>query len=447
MKNEGDWGKSLSLRKNRVNAINSSVYGISPEKTGQKRDTFSWAGETPAQEKKMVRIQPLTRIQKRNTLHPEFYPPRLVEGKIWYIVYYVADPYTNELTRVRIKFNRIPNIGQRRQMARALMRTLTEKLESGWNPLISGDEKKTYTPISQALEDYIKAKEHDAEENSMRVYRSLVKFIRSWMEDSGLSTDLPVNQFSDEMAADVMEGLKMSDIGPRTYNNYLRGLKTLWNWFIEYRYARLNPFRDFKPSSKRMLQKKIRVLLTLEDRKALFNLLEKSNPNFLCICLLCYYCFIRPKEIVLLKVKDLDLEKQCVYISREIAKNDKDSIRTIPDAAMPFFQQLQIRKAEADEFLFSWDGRYDFIPGTNQCCSRELARYWDRYVRAELGWGLDKQFYSLKDSGMTDMSRYMALPLVQGQADHSSLAITSIYIQKKMEVQEQIRTQAKKFTE
>lgn len=446
MKNEGDWGKSLSLRENRVNAINSSVYGISPEKTGQYRDSFSLAGTPPAKEKKMPRIQTFARIQKRENIRPLYYPPRLVEGKVWYIVYYVQDPYTGELTRVRIKCNRIASLTQRRQAARAMIRTLNEKLEAGWNPLVSGDDRKTYTPLSIALDEYLKVKSREAEEASMRVYRSLVKFLKNFMEDSHLSQDFPVNQFSEEMAADMMEGLKVSDISPRTYNNYLRSLKTLWNWFIEYRYAHLNPFSGFRPNSKRM-QKKTRVLLSKEDRKALFELLEKENPNYLCICLLCYYCFIRPKEIVLLRIKDIDLTKQCVYISKEIAKNDKDSVRTIPDAVMPVFRQLKIKNAQPDDYIFSWDRKYMFTPGRKQSCSRELARYWNNFVRAKLGWGLERQFYSLKDTGMTDMSRYLALPFIQGQADHSSLAVTSIYIQKKMDIQEQIKVNARNFTE
>ena len=350
---------------------------------------------------------------------------------------------------MRIKCNRIAGISQRRQAARSIIRTLNDRLEAGWNPLISGDDRKTYTPLSAALKEYLEVKSREAEEASLRVYRSLVKFLMNFMEDTKLPEDFPVNQFSDEMAADIMEGLKVSDISPRTYNNYLRGLKTLWNWFLEYKYARLNPFRDFRPNSKRMQRQKTRVLLSLEDRRALFGLLEKENRNYLCICLLCYYCFIRPKEIMLLRVKDIDLEKQCVYISKDIAKNDKDSIRTIPDAAMPFFRKLSISisSSNPDDFLFSWDKKYNFSPGKKMGSSRELARYWNNTVRVRLGWGLERQFYSLKDTGMTDMARYLALPLIQGQADHSSLAVTSIYIQKKMEIQEQIKVNAKKFTE
>ncbi len=437
---------SAHLHKKSLIAIKSGNYSDSSEGTGQQRDNFSWTGETPAQEKKMPKIKPLTRVQKESIYQPAFYPPRLVEGKVWYIVFYVLNPLTDKLKRIRIKFNRIRNKSQRRMLARELMRQLNYKLGTGWNPLISGTEKKSYTPLTIALDDYLTVKGKESEENSMREYRSLAKFLRNFLVDFHLPEQLPVNQFSEDIAADLIEALKLSDIGPQTYNNYLRRLKTLWNWFIEYKYAKQNPFLGFKRYPKKSYQK-TRTTLTKEERQALFYLLEKENNNYLCICLLCYYCFMRPKEIVLLRVKHIDLEKQCVFVPGEIAKNDKDSVRTIPDAAMPFFRQLPLSGAEPEDFLFSWSNDWQFRPGATQCISRYLARYWNDFVRKRLGWGLEKQFYSLKDTGMTDMAGYLALPLVQGQADHSSLAITSIYIQKKMEVSEQIRTLAKKFTE
>ena len=446
MKKEGNLGKSAHLHYNCITPEISGDYTEPLVKTGQKRDIFSLTADSEAKEKKMPRIQPISRIQRESISRPAFYPPRLVEGKIWYIVYYVVNPLTDELQRVRIKFNRIRNKNQRRQLARDLMRQINDKLESGWNPLISGSDRKSFTPLTVALDDYLKVKGKDAEENSMREYRSLAKFLRTFLKDFHLPPELPVNQFSEDTAAEMMEALKLSDIGPQTYNNYLRRLKTLWNWFIEYKYAKLNPFTGFKRYPKKTLQK-VRTILTKEDRRELFNLLESQNNNYLCICLLCYYCFMRPKEIVLLKVKHLDLDKQCVFVPGEIAKNDKDSIRTIPDTAIQFFRKLPLADANPDDYLFSWTNEWLFRPGKTQCISRYLARYWNDFVRKKLGWGLEKQFYSLKDTGMTDMSRYLALPFIQGQADHSSLAITSIYIQKKMDIQEQIKVNAKKFTD
>lgn len=63
--------------------------------------------------------------------------------------------------------------------------------------------------------------------------------------------------------------------------------------------------------------------------------------------------------------------------------------------------------------------------------SRKFASYWSYVIRPSLGFPKELQFYSLKDTGITNMvNSGVPLTSVQQQADHSSLAITSIYIGK-----------------
>ena len=58
-------------------------------------------------------------------------------------------------------------------------------------------------------------------------------------------------------------------------------------------------------------------------------------------------------------------------------------------------------------------------------------------VRPRCGFGLDVQFYSLKDTGITRaLSEGVALNFVQQQADHSSPAVTGIYVGKTAEALE-----------
>ena len=52
-------------------------------------------------------------------------------------------------------------------------------------------------------------------------------------------------------------------------------------------------------------------------------------------------------------------------------------------------------------------------------------------MRPGCGFPMELQFYSLKDTGITNMvSSGVPLPSVQQQADHSSVAMTSIYVGK-----------------
>jgi integrase len=96
--------------------------------------------------------------------------------------------------------------------------------------------------------------------------------------------------------------------------------------------------------------------------------------------------------------------------------------------------------------LFSFDETHQFVPGTKHANSREIARYWNK-LRKIIGIPKEVQFYSLKDTGITNMlADGVASNFVQGQADHSSLAITSIYAGTKTPAsQEQIRKKVSAF--
>jgi hypothetical protein len=70
-------------------------------------------------------------------------------------------------------------------------------------------------------------------------------------------------------------------------------------------------------------------------------------------------------------------------------------------------------------------------------------------VRPALGFSDDMQFYSLKDTGITNMLADGVAPnFVQGQADHSSLEVTSIYARSVTpESHKQIREKVASFGE
>ena len=74
-------------------------------------------------------------------------------------------------------------------------------------------------------------------------------------------------------------------------------------------------------------------------------------------------------------------------------------------------------------------------------CSREIARFWNDVVRPGCEFSMDLQFYSLKDTGISNMAESgIPLTFVQQQADHSSVAVTEIYIShSKCRAQEELK--------
>lgn len=375
--------------------------------------------EALCKEKKMSLFKP--------TPFSDYIPARLCEGKEWVIVWYVKSPLTGKMVRYRKKVNRIKQISKRRAAAKSLMAGINERLAIGWNPEVSAIAPRATTKLNDALDMFLKVKQKESEGNSMRSYRSFISTFRSWMQSVGIPDDVYVCSITSDVAMHMMDDIETREnIGARTYNNYLCFFKLLFNWMIERDYISENPFDKIHRKPKKLTKKKRRVM-TDGELNTLFEFLGRTNRHYLCMTLLCYCCFLRPKEIVSLKCADIDLVRQTVHIKEDVAKNDNDSYRTIPDVIVPILKELDL--SNSNFFLFGGLGNYEFTPSDIQVCSRKLAKYWDCYVRPACNFGKDLQFYGLKDSGVTKMlTEKIPINLVQKQADHSSVAMTAIYV-------------------
>lgn len=361
----------------------------------------------------------------------DYRPPKVACGKESYIYYYVKNPETGRFKRFKVKLNRYRTKAERKAASQAIMEDIMQKLSLGWNPILDKVAPQSFVCIEDAISAFINVKEKESEANTMRSYHSFVKTLRLKIEDAGIPSSMSAGSFGERHAIAVMSAIEDDPhISARTYNNYLAFYRTLWNWLMDRGYVQKNPFSEIRSKPKKGA--KNRRVLSEQELSALFSYLEKVNPNYLAMCLLCYCCLMRPKEIVMLKCGDIDLERQIVKVSGQIAKNDCDSVRTIPDSMMKYISRLDLSNAE--NYIFGDDRDFRFPPGKQLACSRKIAKYWDVTIRPALGFGPELKFYSLKDTGITNMiDSGLPATFVQQQADHSSLEMTGIYLSKSMQ--------------
>ena len=385
-------------------------------------------------------MQDLSERKKMQFLQPvacvNYMPCRLTEGKEWYITYYVQDPETRKLKRIRIKLNRIKPISQRRKVAKSMMAALDQRLSLGWNPLLEEKAPRANTHLFAAMDSFLKVKGKETEDNSMRSYRSFIKTFKAWLTAQGFNEETYCCTVTKDVALSFMDDVE-SELSAKTFNNYITFYRILFNWMEAKGYVDGNPFNDIVKKARRLI-KKVRRVMTDGELSRLWSYLQAENPEYLTMCLICYCCFIRPKEIALLRCADIDLVHQVIHVKQEVAKNDNDSYRTIPDDLMPFLRRLDLSRP--DWYVFGQHEHGDFRPGPVKMCSRKIAQWWNLHVRPACNFGMDIQFYSLKDTGITNMiGEGTAINLVQQQADHSSLAMTAIYVGKKTDASEELK--------
>ena len=66
-----------------------------------------------------------------------------------------------------------------------------------------------------------------------------------------------------------------------------------------------------------------------------------------------YYCFIRPAEMTKLKLSNISLERQTIFVQDTISKNKKDGTITLPAKVIHLMLDLKIFDHPHDNYLFS----------------------------------------------------------------------------------------------
>jgi len=214
-------------------------------------------------------------------------------------------------------------------------------------------------------------------------------------------------------------------IGAVRYNNILAVCRVIFNWMIEKKYIKENPFI---PISKKKQGAKTRIMdIDTADRKRIREYLERNNRAYYCIMMFAFHSLLRPKEISYIKIGDLDLKRQVVVVKGSVAKNHNTRYAPIPDVMIELVKELVegVYPLRKNWYLFS---AYNFRPGPVRRDSREIARYWSE-LRKTLRLKKELQFYSLRDSGIIQKIRDGRTPKqVMEAADHSSIEITNKYV-------------------
>ena len=348
-----------------------------------------------------------------------FKPAELRIGTDWLIVYYAKDPQSDKLVRFRNRVPKMSNKKERLRFAQKMIDTLNEQLYSGWSPYMGNlTEVKTIDycfdyylkTLSKELSDGVKRKSTynnykyfiTAFTEYLSIYQKNVKFI------SDIST-LICDHFLDRIYIE-------KEKSARTYNFYLMCMRTFFNFCLSKGFIKESPVKKTKTKS---IKEKTRVVLN-EKEKAKLALLKEENFHFYVFCMTTYYCFIRPNELKKLKVENVNIEKNYITIPSSISKNRKTENVTIPNI---FIEELKehIGRASKDLFLFG----KKFVPGKQAVTN--LFYHWEN-VRKKYGFRKEVQFYSLKDTGITDMLNAGVPAIkVRDQARHSDLKITEIY--------------------
>ncbi len=367
--------------------------------------------------------------KKPNILFSErlvtFTLPQLHKGKTWYVDFYAFDPSRDSMRRKKYMLDRYKHEKERLTMAALAIHNITQRLIAGWNPFVNAEKSRHFTDFAVVLERYKAYVEKAGDNGVMKAktvtdYLSRVRQLELYMRESGNIIKY-VYQFDKVFATDFLDYLIYDkDVSTNTRNNYRTWLSTFGTWLKDRLYRDDNPIEDI-----RMLREKEkkREALTQQQLVALGDYCRKYNPQFYLACMMEYYTFIRPDELRHIKVGDISITEQSVYVNSEVSKNRKGQSVALNDKVIKLMIEQHVFDHPSSDYLFGKDMK----PGEDMLYVNRFRLEWAK-VRKALNWSSALQFYSLKDSGIRDLANAEGIVVARDQARHSDVAVTNRYL-------------------
>ena len=352
--------------------------------------------------------------------------PQLYTGKEWYIGFMAFDPALGKSRRKRYKINFIGTVTKRKRYASQLITRLTTKLEQGWNPWIEAESSNSYHLFSDVCTNYIiyltkMFNEDQLREKTFIDYNYRLQAVIKW----NLTRKIPITyiyQLDRQFVQEFLDYIYLDENNsPRTRNNYLNWIKTFCGYLVSKMYHKTRPTEGIV--ALRVPKKTDRIVITDNDLLRLNEYLERTNKHFLLACYVQHYALIRPKEMSHIRLSDISLKNQTIFVSGQFSKNRADAIVTLPAKVAKLMIELDVFKNPGNFYLFG----KDFKPSSTRRDEKQFREYWSKVVRKELNFTEKYKFYSLKDTGITNMLRTCDIITVRDQARHSSILMTNLY--------------------
>jgi integrase/recombinase XerC len=274
------------------------------------------------------------------------------------------------------------------------------------------------TPIRQHLQRVCNV---SVKENSIATrlkYQSILNEFINWANVNQLQ------KFSYVDAKNYIASLYDLNRAQSTINLRISFMKRLFKELIKEKIIKSNPFDEIK---RKKANSEASQYFTPTQVEKLISNIQMGDPQLYLAIRLVYYCAIRLKEARAIRIKNVMMEEQRIYLPQKDTKNDKGNYVHIP---LEFYLQLQdefgnFSQFQSDEYLL---GKYKG-PGTLPLAKNSLTNRHRIYLK-QIGLLNDYDlYYSWKHTSANRLAN-SNVPMIEIQHHfrHSSIEMSAIYM-------------------
>lgn len=355
-------------------------------------------------------------------------------SKPWCINYRFYDPsIVNPEGKVIPKqviikgMNEYKDITERRAVCKQLLQNELDLLQNqGYNP----HTKQFIAQIEQFFEvdpstPFIKAlrlafDKLTGVQGTLTDIRSVIKGVEKAAIQLGVA-DIPISTVSRKYINAILERCRLINkrFTDNRYNMYRAYLMKLFKKLISMEATEINPMHDIE---KKNTVKKIRRVLTLEERNLVNDTLYKERYHFWRLLQVFFHSGSRETELMKVKREHVDLAgHRCLYT---VLKGGRpyEVYRPIKDVVLPIWEDI-LKECASGDYLFS----KGLKPGPVTIRPDQITRRWKKYIKEPKekgGLGISAGFYGLKALNTTETLDILNEGYNEQQADETMIKQT-----------------------
>lgn len=357
-------------------------------------------------------------------------------SKRWFVYYSFIDPSTGKMKRFKYYkgINERDTVKKRISYIYGVKTRIKKKILSGWNPFdeheqvsytnhleykgkdnsVSGSPKSLEFYLSKFLEAT------NCRPATYTSYKSKLRYFEKYIKTVKRGCVFPYSITRDNADGFVQYLKTERKLQNKTINDYTVLMKAFFAYLVKQGACRDNVFSEIKKLKE--YPKRPRIY-TRDIIEKVVKVLKSDDPQMYMAVQIMFNCFIRPGELRLLKICDIDFENGSITIPAGVSKVGKQRVVVLPNHLLD-----QIRKS----FYGIYPKEYFIIGKAGRPAIKNVGRNYMYYkfvdIKKKLGMSKEYILYAWKHTGMVELKRSGADWLaVRNQAGHSSLDQTIAY--------------------
>jgi integrase len=381
-------------------------------------------------------------------------PTLVTSGKCWYVYFTIKNEFTGKVKHVQSRqgINYIKNKDKRLAEGRKLVRWWKNSLEEGWMPeewVIDTPTTSLIFPVTKFTDALDFALDNCTVSSKTKSgYAGSVKFFKE--ASLALNLNMAVKDIDRPHIMLMLKWIKEKrHWSHHAYNKHLGYICAVIARLLEWKVIKFNPAEKIKTLP--VAETRKFVPYTDNEKRTIQEYLFANHYRFFVYLITIYHTGMRPKEVLLLKLKDINLDDALITILPDLkAENSKTrKIRYVPinNHLMRFLREFELENYPETYFLFgspfkAGKGRKGIInakhpdyfkPSPVQVKRDTVTKLWKEIVIDKLK--IKKHLYAAKHTGAdAKILAGIDLDTLKELYGHSSKFMTEKYVSVLLEV-------------